>query len=185
MGRVLDQPAVFALLRRTASMAAPAPKSRIAGGAGTSVPLDVPCEELPPLELLLVDELVLDDVLELVLVEELVLDDVLVDEATLPLLEVEVDTLPDEEVLVDDPPVDVLVLDPPVDVLVDEPPLDVLVLEPPDPPEEVLVDPPELVDDTTMLPPPLLPPKNPPPKKPPPPKPLLPPITTGVPPLPP
>ncbi|WP_182911818.1 hypothetical protein [Sphingomonas cavernae] len=171
------------LLRRIASIAAPAPKRRIAGGAGTSVPLDVPCEELP-LELLLVEELVLDEVLELELVEELVLDEV----ETLPLLDVDVETFPDDEVLVDDPPVEVLVDDPPLDVLVldpPDPPDDVLVLEPPEPPEDVLVDPPELVDDTTMLPPLLLPPKNPPPKNPPPPKPLLPPITTGVPPLPP
>jgi len=60
-------------------------------------------------------------------------------------------------------------------VELDDPPLEVLVLDPPD---EVEVEPPLEVDETTMLPlEPPPPPKNPPPKNPPPPKPPDPPIT--------
>lgn len=165
----------LANLRRATRAAAAAPKSRIIGGAGTSV---------PPLLLEDEDEL-LDEVLDEVEDEVDVEDEVLLDPPKLDEL-----TLPDD---VDTPPVDVLT--PPVDV--ETPPLvelDVEVEEiPPDevelleveltPPVEVLdppldvellvdpplvdVDPPLVVEETTMLPllPPL-PPKNP-PKKPP------------------
>lgn len=110
-----------------------------------------------------------------------VLDEVLLD--VLDEVELPVDVLVD--VLL--PPVAELVLDPPVEVEVLDPPVDVL-----EPPLDVDVDPPVLLDVVeTKKPPlllPLLPTKKPPPPKKPPPNPpvaLPPTITGGVPPLPP
>jgi len=82
----------------------------------------------------------------------------------------------EDEVDVDEPPVDVEVELPPVDVEVEEPPVEVEL-----PPVEVEVDPPEEVLEITM-PPVELPPKKPPEKKPPPkPKPPDEPPTTTMP----
>ncbi len=182
----------FAKRLRATRAAAAAPNRRTIGGAGTGdgVPLlpllpwllpqwrhQPPFELQPPLLLQL---------------PELVDDEVLVE--TLPDEDVEVDTLPlDEELVEDEEEVD----EPPLAEEVDDPPVeDVLVLETPpvlveDPPVDVeppLVDvePPLDVDEMTIPPLPLElppPPKKPPAKKPPPPKP--PPPTTAAPPPPP
>lgn len=92
------------------------------------------------------------------------------------LVEVEVETLPDE------PP------EPPDDVLVEPPDVEVEPPEVEDEPPEVEVEPPEVEVEPVLVevmtteppPPPLPPPKNPPPKPPPKPPPHPPPITTGV-----
>lgn len=143
--------------------------------------LQPPLDVLPPLEVELLVELeveLLDELEELVEVEvDTLPEEVEVDDEvlTLPeLVEVEVEILP-EEVEVDEPPVLVLVEPPEVEV------------EPPDvegEPPEVEVEP-VLVEVMTTCPPELPPPPKNPPKNPPPkPPPQPPPITTGWPPPP-
>jgi hypothetical protein len=90
-------------LRRPSTAAAAAPNRIIIGGAGTGVPLLEPCQPLEP-EVLDDDELLDDVLLELEVEVEVLLVmlpevDVLVD--TLPEVEelVEVDTLPELDVL--------------------------------------------------------------------------------------
>ena len=119
--------------RRENTAAAPAPNSRIIGGAGTSVPpLEEVLPDVPPeVELLVLVEL--EPLVELLLLVELDVLEVMLPEVELE-LEVLVETLPDEldvevtlpdEVEVEEPPVEVDVDEPPVEVDVDEPPLDV------------------------------------------------------------
>lgn len=170
--------------------------------------LDDPFDEEDVDEEVLVEPEVDDELL----VETLPLDDEDVDEDTSPLDDAEDETFPlDEEdtfpldddetfpllppdadevlLVLDTPPV--LVDDPPDEVEDEVAPDEVELDEPPEPPDEVEVEPPLVLDveDTTIPldpPPEPPPPKNPPAKKPPPmPPPPVPPTSTGPPPKPP